>query len=142
MWAFGCLAHELLTGDPPFTANNQVALASKIVNAPTLALPDDISLDLAFVISKALVKDPARRPSMADILSLSRVRARIERAGMREALAAEERAMRRAFAEKESRPRFARSSMRRARRRYDAKPRRRRIVPPPSSPPTPKKFAT
>ena len=102
VWAFGCLAHELLTGDPPFTANNQVALASKIVNAPTPALPDDISPDLAFVISKALVKDPARRPSMADILSLSRVRARIERAGMREALAAEERAMRRAFAEKEA----------------------------------------
>ena len=102
VWAFGCLAHELITGDPPFTANNQVALASKIVNAPTPALPDDISPDLAFVISKALVKDPARRPSMADILSLSRVRARIERAGMREALAAEERGMRRAFAEKEA----------------------------------------
>jgi hypothetical protein len=102
VWAFGCLAHELLTGDPPFTAHNQVALASKIVNAPTPALPDDISPDLAFVISKALVKDPARRPSMADILSLSRVRARIERAEMREEVAAEERAMRRAFAEREA----------------------------------------
>ena len=102
VWAFGCLAHELLTGDPPFTAHNQVALASKIVNAPTPALPDDISPDLAFVISKALVKDPARRPSMADILSLSRVRTRIERAEMREEVAAEERAMRRAFAEREA----------------------------------------
>ena len=126
VWAFGCLAHELLTGDPPFTANNQVALASKIVNAPTPALPDDISPDLAFVISKALVKDPARRPSMADILSLSRVRAGSNAQGC--ARRWRRRSARCAALSPKRKPRFARSSMRRARRRYDAKPRRRRIV--------------
>ena len=58
VWAFGCLAHELLVGKPPFEAKNQLALASKIVHAPAPSLPDAVSPDLAFVIHKALTKDP------------------------------------------------------------------------------------
>ena len=82
VWAFGCLAHELLVGKPPFEAKNQLALASKIVNAPAPSLPDTVSPDLAFVIHKALTKDPERRPSMTDLLGLScvRERARTEKA--------------------------------------------------------------
>ena len=82
VWAFGCLAHELLVGKPPFEANNQLALASKIVHSPAPSLPDSVSPDLAFVIHKALTKDPERRPSMTDLLGLScvRERARAEKA--------------------------------------------------------------
>ena len=83
VWAFGCLAHELLVGKPPFEAKNQLALASKIVHAPAPSLPDAVSPDLAFVIHKALTKDPERRPSMADLLGLSCVRDRARAANAR-----------------------------------------------------------
>ena len=101
VWALGCLAHELLTGCPPFTAENQIALASKIVSAPLPPLPEETSPDLAFVISMALTKDPAQRPSAADLLGLSCVRTRLEREALRSIVAEEERVMRRAFAAKE-----------------------------------------
>ena len=78
VWAFGCLAHELLTGRPPFEARNQLALAAKIVNTPTPTLPNHVSADLQFVIHSALTKDMTKRPSMADLLSLSCVRLRVE----------------------------------------------------------------
>ena len=91
VWAFGCLAHELLVGKPPFEAKNQLALASKIVHAPAPSLPDGVSPDLAFVIHKALTKDPERRPSMADLLSLSCVRDRARAANARAARDAETR---------------------------------------------------
>ena len=83
VWAFGCLAHELLVGKPPFEAKNQLALASKIVHAPAPSLPDSVSPDLAFVIHKALTKDPDRRPSMTDLLGLSCVRERVRAAKAR-----------------------------------------------------------
>lgn len=91
VWAFGCLAHELLVGKPPFEAKNQLALASKIVHAPAPSLPDAVSPDLAFVIHKALTKDPERRPSMADLLGLSCVRDRARAANARAARDAETR---------------------------------------------------
>ena len=91
VWAFGCLAHELLVGKPPFEAKNQLALASKIVHAPAPSLPDGVSPDLAFVIHKALTKDPERRPSMADLLGLSCVRDRARAANARAARDAETR---------------------------------------------------
>lgn len=79
VWAFGCLAFELLTGRPPFEARNQLALASKIVNTPTPKLPSNVSTDLQFVIHKCLGKDPLRRPSMTDLLSLSCVQRRLSK---------------------------------------------------------------
>ena len=34
IWGFGCLLFELVTGVPPFVAQNQVALAQKIIHSP------------------------------------------------------------------------------------------------------------
>ena len=127
VWAFGCLAHELLVGKPPFEAKNQLALASKIVHAPAPSLPDAVSPDLAFVIHKALTKDPERRPSMADLLGLSCVRDRARAANARaarDAETAEGRAMRARLSRGTARFRIrARRVRARKRRRWRAKPR-------------------
>ena len=48
-------------------------------------------------MSKMLQKDPVARPSIADILQLSSVQGRLERAVQRTEVAEEERAMRRRF---------------------------------------------
>jgi serine/threonine protein kinase len=97
VWAFGCLVFELVAGVPPFTAQNQVALAQKIVNSPAPRLPQHVGAELSFLVGKMLTKDPEKRPSIADVLGLSCVKARVERAALRGEVAEEERAMRRRY---------------------------------------------
>ena len=102
VWALGCLVFELVSGVPPFTAQNQVALAQKIVDSPPARLPPHVTPELAFVVGQMLAKDPERRPSVADVLQLSCVRARAERTALRRSAAAEERSMRRRYADLEA----------------------------------------
>ena len=63
-----CLIYELATGQPPFTAANQVALARKVVTEPPPKLPIQYSADLGRLVSAMLEKDPQARISVAEIL--------------------------------------------------------------------------
>ncbi|MGI9044877.1 MAG: protein kinase domain-containing protein [Gemmatimonadaceae bacterium] len=69
LYAFGCLAYELLSGKPPFEAQNaQRMLAAHLTEKPKPidAVRPDVPRDLAGVIMRCLAKDPANRPASAN----------------------------------------------------------------------------
>jgi len=64
IWALGVVLYEMVTGQQPFTGENESALMYAILNnepeAPT-AIRKDIPRQLVDVIGRAFVKDPANR---------------------------------------------------------------------------------
>ncbi|KNC51583.1 NEK protein kinase [Thecamonas trahens ATCC 50062] len=80
VWALGCLLYELATGEPPFVASNQIALAQAIVHDEPAPLPHAFSPELRWLISLMLTKDPSERPSIATLLDTPAVRVRIDKA--------------------------------------------------------------
>jgi serine/threonine-protein kinase len=68
IYAFGCLAYEVLTGAPPFTASTAVAL----IGAHAIDKPEpvgrrrpDVPAGLAELVMRCLAKQPAERPQSA-----------------------------------------------------------------------------
>jgi serine/threonine protein kinase len=59
-WAMGILLHELLTGSPPFTGNNNRIISDRIIKTK-LKLPYYLSPDAKDIITKLLKKVPAAR---------------------------------------------------------------------------------
>jgi eukaryotic-like serine/threonine-protein kinase len=74
IYAFGCLAYEVLTGAPPFTAGTAVAL----IGAHAIDQPEpvsrrraDVPTGLAELVMRCLAKQPADRPqSAAEVLQV------------------------------------------------------------------------
>jgi len=65
----GCLVYELCTGRHPFEANNQAALALKIVVGKYQALPSHYSSLMSWLIKLCLSVDYKRRPTIQYLLS-------------------------------------------------------------------------
>ncbi|MBY0491858.1 MAG: protein kinase [Gemmatimonadaceae bacterium] len=67
LYAWGCLAFELLTGAPPFTGTVQRVLAAHLAESPSAltTLRHDAPAGLARVVMQCLAKDPAQRPADA-----------------------------------------------------------------------------
>jgi eukaryotic-like serine/threonine-protein kinase len=66
IYSFGILAHELLTGQPPFDADEPLALLFKHTSEPAPPLSSvvaDLSPALDAPLLRMLEKDPAQRPS-------------------------------------------------------------------------------
>jgi eukaryotic-like serine/threonine-protein kinase len=61
LWAMGCTMQCLLTGSPPFRANDVIDLAWRVRNAAPTPLPPTVSPMLAAVIARCLEKSPADR---------------------------------------------------------------------------------
>jgi eukaryotic-like serine/threonine-protein kinase len=64
LYSLGCVLYEMLTGQPPFTADSPVAVASKHVleqPIPPSKLNPDISPQLDAVAMRALAKNPDNR---------------------------------------------------------------------------------
>jgi serine/threonine protein kinase len=81
IWALGCLMYELATMRPPFHAQNQIALAKKIVHEqPDFKISSKYSKELHFIIGKLMDKDPRKRPSPESLLSFSAIQIRVDRA--------------------------------------------------------------
>jgi serine/threonine-protein kinase Psk1 len=59
-WSFGALAHDLLTGSPPFTANNHAKTQEKIMKAK-LQLPYFLGPDAKDLLTRLLRKEPTKR---------------------------------------------------------------------------------
>ena len=78
MWALGCLVYEMAAQRTPFTAANQVALASKIVQSEPEPVPQQYSVELQFLINRLLEKDQDVRPSARQVLSYPAVVVRCE----------------------------------------------------------------
>ena len=59
-WAIGILLHELLTGSPPFTGNNNRIISDRIIKTK-LKLPYYLSPDAKDLLTKLLKKVPSAR---------------------------------------------------------------------------------
>jgi TolB-like protein/tRNA A-37 threonylcarbamoyl transferase component Bud32/tetratricopeptide (TPR) repeat protein len=71
IYAFGCLAYELLAGRPPFTGTPQHVFAAHVNDAPAAleSIRRDVPPSLAALVMKCLAKDPRHRPQSArDVL--------------------------------------------------------------------------
>ena len=71
IFALGIVLYELITGQPPFTAESLGALSYKIVHedvVPPIELKPDLDRQLNEVIVKALARDPAKRFQSAEEL--------------------------------------------------------------------------
>ena len=68
VWALGCVLYELTTFRHAFDATNLPALVVNIVSGQYQAMPTTYSAELRECISACLVKDPAHRPDLEDLM--------------------------------------------------------------------------
>eukprot|EP00285_Hemiselmis_virescens_P002742 CAMPEP_0173410786 /NCGR_PEP_ID=MMETSP1356-20130122/75412_1 /TAXON_ID=77927 ORGANISM="Hemiselmis virescens, Strain PCC157" /NCGR_SAMPLE_ID=MMETSP1356 /ASSEMBLY_ACC=CAM_ASM_000847 /LENGTH=288 /DNA_ID=CAMNT_0014372445 /DNA_START=240 /DNA_END=1103 /DNA_ORIENTATION=+ len=83
IWSLGCLLYELASLHHPFEARDEKGLAAKVLQGNYAAIPNQYSSDLSSMIKMLLVVDPARRPTMDDILANPMVQARINDAAVK-----------------------------------------------------------
>jgi hypothetical protein len=70
VYALGCVLYQLVTGDPPFTAENPTAILYQHVDtapAPPSAERPELAGPFEQVLLSMLAKDPADRPTAAEI---------------------------------------------------------------------------
>jgi len=68
VYALGVVTYEMLTGQPPFTGDSPVAIASAHIHAkvrPVRELAPNVPAGIAQICERALEKDPADRPASA-----------------------------------------------------------------------------
>eukprot|EP01063_Lacrimia_lanifica_P009082 TRINITY_DN16108_c0_g1_i1.p1 TRINITY_DN16108_c0_g1~~TRINITY_DN16108_c0_g1_i1.p1 ORF type:complete len:647 (+),score=197.62 TRINITY_DN16108_c0_g1_i1:55-1995(+) len=69
VWGLGCVLYEYSQNRPPFQATNQLSLAMKIKQG-TYREIKGVSPELTRLIGMCLTADPARRPSVEDLLAM------------------------------------------------------------------------
>ncbi|MGW4051428.1 protein kinase domain-containing protein [Streptomyces sp. NPDC004779] len=75
LYALGCLLYEVLTGNPPFTAQSPWVLMSLHVKEPApsvVSSRSDLPGELVALVARLLLKDPEDRPSTAEVRVLAR----------------------------------------------------------------------
>jgi serine/threonine protein kinase len=78
IWAFGCIAHELASLRPAFSATDFGALADQIMRASPAPLPTEYSIEYQYLVMLMTDKTPARRPLAHQILNYPAIRVRTE----------------------------------------------------------------
>ncbi len=68
LYSLGVMGHELLTGTKPFDRGTPIATALAQVQDPPPPLPEYVPGDLAAMIGACLAKDPAQRPTAAEVV--------------------------------------------------------------------------
>lgn len=77
IWSLGCVIYEIAALRPPFTADNQLALARKIKEGKIEDLPEQYSTDLQKFISRMINVDPNKRPSIYELLGIPQISLRL-----------------------------------------------------------------
>lgn len=67
IWALGCIIFHLIVGRPPFKGSNEYQTFQKILNLQYIIPVSIIKAPYAAIISKLLVIDPLKRPSLSEI---------------------------------------------------------------------------
>jgi serine/threonine protein kinase len=70
LYALGAILHELLAGQPPFSAKDTISTIRAIREQPAPRLPADMPDLLAQIVHRLLEKDPAQRYARAAALAL------------------------------------------------------------------------
>ncbi|MBA3406240.1 MAG: protein kinase, partial [Gemmatimonadaceae bacterium] len=68
VYALGCLLYDLITGSPPFDGSLPELMMAHLEQRP--ARPSWLAacpMELERIIMRALAKDPAQRPTMAEL---------------------------------------------------------------------------
>ena len=77
IWSLGCIVYEMAALKPPFTADNQLALALKIKEGQFKRIPPKYSEELMRTIKWMLKPEPKERPNVEDLLNLPHVSMRL-----------------------------------------------------------------
>lgn len=78
IWSLGVLLYELSALKPPFDGNSIHQLSLNIVRGSYAPVANQYSRDLKNLIGQMLSIDPARRPTMAQILKMNFVKEKIQ----------------------------------------------------------------
>lgn len=78
VWSIGVILYELLALETPFTARVMPALVMRICGSEAPPLPDAFSLPTRELAFELLIKDPARRPRVHEVLERDFIKSRIE----------------------------------------------------------------
>ena len=75
LWSFGVVLYELLTKDKPFYDLDAGVVRNKIVTySPEESLDDKYNNEIVYILKKLLVKNPKRRITLDEILSLDYIK--------------------------------------------------------------------
>ncbi|KAH7436627.1 hypothetical protein KP509_05G028600 [Ceratopteris richardii] len=78
LWALGCVMYECYAGRPPFVSNSFTQLVNSILSDPTPCLQGNPSKEFQDLVSRLLVKDPAKRVQWSDLCQHPFWRAKIK----------------------------------------------------------------
>ncbi|XP_072009704.1 serine/threonine-protein kinase Nek10 isoform X3 [Engystomops pustulosus] len=71
VWAAGCILYQMATLNPPFHSTNMLSLATKIVEAVYVPVPDGLySEKVSNIIKRCLTSDADLRPDIVEVCAL------------------------------------------------------------------------
>nr|XP_023681558.1 serine/threonine-protein kinase Nek11 isoform X2 [Paramormyrops kingsleyae] len=71
IWSLGCVLYEMCSLERAFKGHSFLSVVMKILEGPVPSLPQSYSKELGAILEGMLSKDPAVRPSAADLLKMS-----------------------------------------------------------------------
>lgn len=78
IWSLGVILYELCTLKPPFEGNSLPQLAMKIVRGQYTPVPSHFGWDIRNLVASMLNVEPAKRPSIEQILKTRVITNRIK----------------------------------------------------------------